>query len=600
MLARCHHVLIFGYPLPLLCLLFLAAPVYADMAAPYTLSSESPAMVNITPFSEYLLDEAHKLNTLDPAGLAAEPWQQTAAKSYLQLGIGESAHWIRIGIDNINEQTQKRLLELTKPLIDSVEITVVNSAGTTHYQLGAIQPFDDRVIKYRNLVVPITLPAGETTEVYLRLQTSKILTFSIRLLTRQALEQQARSDLFMSGLYLGMMLFVACFAAYRWLRHGEPAQLYLCLVTLGFILFNATQSGLGYQFLWPENPWLNNLAPTLSTNLTAIFGTLFGVAFLSRFHFPELARRWLLVMAAANGLLFLAAMGLPYGAVVKLALLTAFATMLLTIASAIGTTLRYRKHTTTFLLGWLALCLGAFISLMHLLGVISPSQFAEHSILIGSALAPMLWTLAMSDQLEFEESIRLEAQSGATRQAEQRESELRDRLRIQEDENRGYKHMLKKADRLDGVTGLLNITAFHQEMEREHRSALRHGTTLCVVALEISDLPDINESAGHRAGDAYVAAVARVIAQSLQRPGDLAGRITGSRLGIVLPYTDIDGALEVLQRVKAGVQAWRQSKPSAPAALKLRAGIASTENRLARHADDLIESAMGQIREISE
>jgi diguanylate cyclase (GGDEF)-like protein len=161
-----------------------------------------------------------------------------------------------------------------------------------------------------------------------------------------------------------------------------------------------------------------------------------------------------------------------------------------------------------------------------------------------------------------------------------------------------YQRLLHKADRFDGVTGLLNNTAFHLELDREYKIALRHGNTLSVLALEISDLQQINELHGHPAGDAYLHGVSQVISGCLHRPGDITGRIAGNRLGIVLPYTGIEGALAVTQRIKHHIHEWKRNNDPMSEPVKLRAGIASTENRLARHADDLIESATAHIREL--
>lgn len=594
MMARRLPSFFLTVPGLILALWLAAGSMYASEDHRLILTADSPASINAVPFATYLLDTSNSLDPTQPGSADDDIWETGGDQRFLQFGMADATYWIRLVIDNQQPGTIYRLLEIAKPLIDIVDITVINTQGVEQYHLGAMQPVAERPVTHRNLVVPVTLPPGET-RVFVRLQSAKALTFALNLLSRKSLQQTAQQHLFITGLYLGCILFVVLLSLYQWLRHGRTTHCFLALVASGFALFNMIQAGYAQQMLWPDNQWLGDRASLLSTSATAVFGTLFGASYLARHGVSSFARRLLLLIALVNGIMFASAMVVPYGAVINFALVIAVVGLIFTAAAAAVVALQRGGHTVIFLAGWLVLAAGAMASLFHLLAWSPPSGWAENGILLGSALAPLLWFVALSDQMECEAGQQLRIAETALRQGLQRETQMQSRLQHLLEENRHYELLLQKADRLDATTGLLNLSAFHEEMGRAHRGALRYGHTLTVVALEIADLQTINETLGHPAGDGCLASVARIVSESLQRPGDIAGRITGSRLGIVLPYTNIEGALEVIQRIKAGVQAWKQSDASAPEVLALRAGVASTENRLARHADDLIESAMAQI-----
>ncbi len=108
--------------------------------------------------------------------------------------------------------------------------------------------------------------------------------------------------------------------------------------------------------------------------------------------------------------------------------------------------------------------------------------------------------------------------------------------------------------RTDALTGLVNRRALEQSLEREVARALRFGAPLAVVLFDLDHFKRVNDTFGHRAGDAVLAAVGGVLRQSV-REIDLAGRYGGEELMLVLPETDLEGARIVAERVRASVEA---------------------------------------------
>ncbi len=59
-----------------------------------------------------------------------------------------------------------------------------------------------------------------------------------------------------------------------------------------------------------------------------------------------------------------------------------------------------------------------------------------------------------------------------------------------------------------------------------------------------------NDFYGRDAGDVALREVAAALGGALSRPGDLAGRVEGAALGVVLPGTDLPGAATVADRLR--------------------------------------------------
>ena len=129
------------------------------------------------------------------------------------------------------------------------------------------------------------------------------------------------------------------------------------------------------------------------------------------------------------------------------------------------------------------------------------------------------------------------------------------RLRQQLAENRRLQDELLALTITDPLTGLHNRRHFDTVCATEWERARRDRKPLTVLFIDIDYFKSYNDSNGHRAGDDCLAAVGKAVAQSLQRPADIAARYGGDEFVVLLPDTYTDGALDVARRVRAAVAA---------------------------------------------
>lgn len=581
--------------LTLLCLMLpMASHSYGTSLQPYSVSPDDSTAANITSFSAYSLEAPASLDLSDPSKLKALPWTATGQNNHLSLGSSGAAHWVRIALRNPSSSPLRRMLELSNPLIESLEILVHSPDGDTRYQLGSIYPFHERVVEHRTLVVAVDLPPEAITTIYLRLQSTKFLTFAINLYSQKQLQTRSSQDHLLAGLFYGAMLSTIIFALYQWHYRRQSLQLYLLAMTGCAILFNATQTGYGFQYLWPDNIWINSRNPIFFSCLASLLSSLFALAFLEDYQPRELTRRCLGIAAAINGLIALAIFVFPYRAMLIVALAATMAALATCLVASSLAALSRRPSALIFCCGWLVLLVGTNLAIAHLYtnAVLDLSAQGAELSTIASTLM-WIWALCEREREITNRSNQLHAEQldQMTHTALGMESEIQ---QLQEQAQRQQK-MLRESDRLDPVTGLLNNAAFAEAMDREHRTALRHGNSLSVLALEVRDLNRCYDEQGQLAGDALLASLAHVIEAVLLRPADTPGHITHHTLGIVLPYTDINGALEILQRLRKQLQ----HSDSGSAAIGIAAGVASTDSQLARHAEDLVQSAIAQLKSAS-
>lgn len=111
---------------------------------------------------------------------------------------------------------------------------------------------------------------------------------------------------------------------------------------------------------------------------------------------------------------------------------------------------------------------------------------------------------------------------------------------------------LERVSRTDLLTGLYNRRHLEEQLTREHSTARRSQRDLGVLLLDIDHFKRVNDTYGHAAGDRVLCEFANRMTSQL-RAGDVAGRWGGEEFLVILPSTDLPGALHVAERIRARV-----------------------------------------------
>lgn len=106
----------------------------------------------------------------------------------------------------------------------------------------------------------------------------------------------------------------------------------------------------------------------------------------------------------------------------------------------------------------------------------------------------------------------------------------------------------------DPLTGLPNRRHFMEQLEYELARIKRFGKPACLLMLDLDHFKRVNDTYGHAAGDAVLRHFA-LLAQNSLREIDLIGRLGGEEFGVLLPGTDMAGALELAERLRLAVAA---------------------------------------------
>jgi len=152
---------------------------------------------------------------------------------------------------------------------------------------------------------------------------------------------------------------------------------------------------------------------------------------------------------------------------------------------------------------------------------------------------------------------------------------------------------LQRLSFLDGLTGIANRRYFDEFLEKEWQRVKRNHTSLALIILDVDFFKTYNDTYGHVAGDECLKKVAKILTDSTKRATDLVARYGGEEFTIILPDTDIQGAIKVGETVRVNVEKLgiKHKKSLASHNITISVGIAVAEARLDISPTEIIAAA---------
>ncbi len=151
---------------------------------------------------------------------------------------------------------------------------------------------------------------------------------------------------------------------------------------------------------------------------------------------------------------------------------------------------------------------------------------------------------------------------------------------------------------VDGLTGVANRRHFDERLAQEWSRALRQGTPLSVVLLDVDHFKRYNDRYGHLSGDECLHTIGQSLLKNIRRPADLAARYGGEEFACILPDTDLDGAMHCARQLGEAIRAL--ALPHADAGdtqiVTVSLGVCSTRPSAGKgDASDLVQAADQQL-----
>jgi diguanylate cyclase (GGDEF)-like protein len=154
---------------------------------------------------------------------------------------------------------------------------------------------------------------------------------------------------------------------------------------------------------------------------------------------------------------------------------------------------------------------------------------------------------------------------------------------------------LAKAVSRDSLTGVLKHAKFKERLAAEISRAGRQAVPLSFVLLDLDHFKNVNDRHGHLAGDEVLKSFCRMLQQRLRKM-DIIGRLGGEEFGVILPNTDQQAALRLMEEIREDYAALVHYSGTLSFSITFSGGIAAFPevgqlNDLIASADDALYQA---------
>ncbi|WP_202844891.1 sensor domain-containing diguanylate cyclase [Luteimonas saliphila] len=536
------------------------------------------------------------------ASLADQPanaWRRVADGEFAPLpdgkdafGFQSGAFWFHATIVNRNAGEQRWLLVQEYPLSDRIEMFLRYPDGRVVQHVGGDHvPFSARSVRYRHPNVLVDLPVDTPVQLLVRVESESSMQVPLHLYTQAAFTEVSRDAQLAIGLYYGILLALFFYNLVLWLSLRDASYFwYLCHITaFGLVLF--TLNGLGFEYLWPDSPWMADHMVPISICLALVAMLQFARTFLE---LPQRAPRLnagtiaLIVFFLVFGL---ASIWLPYRISTPIASRAVLVGVIWIVLATIHVLRRGYTPARLLLLAWSMFLLGTAIFTLLAFGALPKNFATEYGVQIGSALEMLLLSIALGyryAQLRNEnQRITNEANRELERNVALRTQELQQALSQLEDA-----HMkLQDSSRRDALTGLYNRSYFHEGFDRLLAECRDSRRPLSLLMVDLDHFKSINDRHGHLVGDDCLRWAARRIGRALRPHEALLARFGGEEFVVVLPDHDLRAAVAVAEEVRQALVAEHWESQGTRLQISASIGVHTIAPEASDDIDDALDTA---------
>ncbi len=380
-------------------------------------ASSSPAQVVLAPGAESIdLWPSVAVYRNPPPGLDARAAANAKAAfvappgARATLGFAEPVIWLRVPVVNPAPAPAMRVLSVDYALLQKIDVHVVNADGLHAYpRIGNKVPRHERTIGGRNHAIELVFPPG-ASELLVRVESTGSKILPLFLSTWPAFHRGELLESLVQGLLASLAAWLLFYSLLQWRVLQEALYLKYGLLLVASAFFSIHFFGIGEQYLWGDNDWIENHLAGLSALMAACATALF-VEDALRQDSPPALRKALRLLA---GFMALAALAhaLDFIGIRGVGVIMGSLGLLPGVLGTPGAVRRLRRGDAVggwFLLAWTGYLIGSAIMVGVVKGTVGADFWTLHSFQAAATIDMLIFmqiavigTRRMKDELAAE------------------------------------------------------------------------------------------------------------------------------------------------------------------------------------------------------
>ena len=421
------------------------------------------------------------------------------------LGLHKAAMWLHIPIVAREAQRTSWVVKLG---YSSLRADLYLAQGGKVLQQARARQSDPAQLAGRTPAMAFDLQPGQQYDLLVRVHATGPLILPITVSEMPIHLRHALGEQILQGLLNGLAFCLLAYSLIQWVTQRDRMFGFYALVVLGSAGFSLQFFGIGPQYLWPNNPWMD-LHSGPAAGLMALTGSFLFLGHTLAGDNPN--GRYARTMRVGAGItaavciaLVLGWLSVPF-AIAFMSLAGALPS-LISLPAALARVRQKDPIGATLLVAWVAFGIAAGVMVCLVQGWVTANFWTLHSFQIGATLDMLLFFRVMG--------LRALATQVQAQQA------MRER------------DLMQSLANTDPLTGLSN----RRGLQHALHAALAHCSPQRLVAVYLIDLDGfkpINDAHGHDVGDDLLVAVGHRLQANVRHQTDLVARLGGDEFIIM-------------------------------------------------------------------
>jgi signal transduction histidine kinase len=310
-----------------------------------------------------------------------------------------TAYWLKFDLDVEEDITQKKLFEILDFKIDSFELYLPEPTGGYRiFKGGDAYPFSFRNYSHKNFIYDLPYYKKGRYSGFIRIKANEVVGLNFAISDLHGFLKYSNNEYLILSLFYGVVTSMALLSLFLYVYLYEKSYLLYSFYILSLGLYFLTRDGLGFQYLWPLLPDLNNYSKPISVLLVVVFHLFFVKYYLNpQSYFPSFDKVMCGLLVAFPILAYIADSWLEILPDPLIAVSILFIPLFVFVLKL---ALRGDIQARFFVLAYSIQFLGFFVFILSYTDIIDKGPFLFYSINIASAIEIIVFSLALAGKVK--------------------------------------------------------------------------------------------------------------------------------------------------------------------------------------------------------
>jgi signal transduction histidine kinase len=337
-----------------------------------------------------------------------------------------SAYWVRFNVIDSSSLERRWIIELFDFRIDHFDLFIPDGKGGFSQKNGGdIYPFSHKYYKHKNFVFDLP-PFGKSEQTfYFRVEAKHPVGMLGVIRSSQKEMSYSTNEYLLLALFYGVVLAMALYNLFLFLSLKEAAYIYYVLYVLSIGIYGISEDGLGFEYLWPNHPEINDYVPAVAIYCMLLWVMLYAKNFLDVKVKMPFINTCILVLIAFRTILFI--VGLFVNLQIIYNIWIDLIPLSLIYMAGIISWIQGFRPARFYVIAFSLLFSGFVVTALQQLHIIEDSIFSVYSFNFGVFGEMILLSFALADRIKVLMKEKSLAQSETIFQLQEKES-LKDKV----------------------------------------------------------------------------------------------------------------------------------------------------------------------------